>query len=213
MSRSARALNTAPGPDLDHLRELVNRSSLGTAGAKALQARITPDEVARIRELTTPKWQIEETTDHVLETTRGEALLRRARHQLEQAEQEQDPPERFRTAYLAALRGAGAILAVTGADRAPRSRSRNAWVLIRQTRPDFVTWADFFSSHSELRAALEEGLPRQVETAWADAFVRQTFEFLDDVDELLSVTGGATNDPDRNVGGLWEVPPSHGTCA
>ncbi|WP_280377406.1 SAV_6107 family HEPN domain-containing protein, partial [Nocardia wallacei] len=91
---------------------------------------------------------------------RAGGLLDRADGLLLQSAAEGDPRERFRTAYLAALRGAGAVLAITGADRAPRARSRNAWVLMQQAAPEFVMWADYFSSFSETRAGIEAGLDR-----------------------------------------------------
>src|SRR6266702_559808 len=80
--------------------------------------------------------------EHPGRSGRAGGLLDRADGLLLQAAAEPDPRERFRTAYLAALRGAGAVLALTGADRAPRARSRNAWVLMQQAAPEFVMWSD-----------------------------------------------------------------------
>ncbi|QLY34438.1 hypothetical protein H0264_16480 [Nocardia huaxiensis] len=105
-----------------------------------------------------------------------------------QAAGEKDPAERFRTAYLAALRGAGAVLALTGLDRAPRARSRNAWVLMQRAAPEFVMWADYFSAQSETRAALEAGLPRPVDDQRADEFASRVGAFLHDVEDLLAAT-------------------------
>ncbi|MCP2293427.1 SAV_6107 family HEPN domain-containing protein [Nocardia amikacinitolerans] len=112
-------------------------------------------------------------------------LLKKADGLLMQAAGETDPRERFRTAYLAALRGAGAVLAFTGADAAPRARSRNAWVLLQRAAPEFVMWADYFSSRSELRAALEAGLDREVDERQADEFSSRVGAFLHDVEDLL----------------------------
>ncbi|MET9491556.1 MULTISPECIES: SAV_6107 family HEPN domain-containing protein [unclassified Nocardia] len=117
---------------------------------------------------------------------RAGELLRRADGLLMQAAGEQDPPERFRTAYLAALRGAGAVLALTGADRAPRARSRNAWVLMQAAAPEFVMWADYFTGQSETRAALEAGLPRPIDDQRADEFSSRVGAFLHDVEDLLA---------------------------
>ncbi|MCX4095247.1 SAV_6107 family HEPN domain-containing protein [Nocardia sp. alder85J] len=117
---------------------------------------------------------------------RAGGLLDRADGLLLQAGAEPDPQERFRTAYLAALRGAGAVLALTNADRAPRARSRNAWVLMQQAAPEFVMWADYFSSHSETRAALEAGLDRPVDAARADEFASRVGAFLRDVADLIN---------------------------
>ncbi len=105
-----------------------------------------------------------------------------------QAAGERDPRERFRTAYLAALRGAGAVIALTGADNAPRARSRNAWVLMQGAAPEFTMWADYFSSRSELRVALEAGLDRDVDNDEADEFSSRVGAFLHDVEDLLSAS-------------------------
>ncbi len=116
---------------------------------------------------------------------RAGGLLDRADVLLVQAAAEPDPRERLRTAYLAALRGAGAVLAFTGADRAPRARSRNAWVLVQQSAPEFVMWADYFSSYSELRAAIEAGLERPVSPEQAAEFSSRVGAFLRDVEDLV----------------------------
>ncbi|WP_067849050.1 SAV_6107 family HEPN domain-containing protein [Nocardia lijiangensis] len=113
-------------------------------------------------------------------------LLKKADGLLMEAAGEADPRERFRTAYLAALRGAGAVLAFTGADAAPRARSRNAWVLLQRAAPEFVMWADYFSARSELRAALEAGLDREVDERQADEFSSRVGAFLHDVEDLLN---------------------------
>ncbi|UGT41012.1 hypothetical protein LTV02_34460 [Nocardia yamanashiensis] len=117
---------------------------------------------------------------------RAADLLRKADNLLIQSAGEKDPAERFRTAYLAALRGAGAVLALTGADRAPRARSRNAWVLMQRAAPEFTMWADYFTGQSETRAALEAGLPRPVDDRRADEFASRVGAFLHDVEDLLA---------------------------
>jgi hypothetical protein len=127
--------------------------------------------------------------------------LDRADGLLLQASAEPDPRERFRTAYLAALRGAGAVLALTGADRAPRARSRNAWVLMQQAAPEFVMWCDYFSSHSETRAALEAGLDRPVDAAGADEFASRVGAFLYDVADLISAAARLWPVADRAADG------------
>ncbi|MFI2234275.1 SAV_6107 family HEPN domain-containing protein [Nocardia testacea] len=113
-------------------------------------------------------------------------LLRRADGLLMEAAGERDPRERFRVAYLAALRGAGAVLALTGADTAPRARSRNAWVMLQRAAPEFVMWADYFSGHSATRAALEAGLPRDIDEVAADEFSSRVAAFLHDVEDLIA---------------------------
>ncbi|WP_067675115.1 SAV_6107 family HEPN domain-containing protein [Nocardia miyunensis] len=124
--------------------------------------------------------------EHPGRSGRAGGLLDRADGLLLQAAAEPDPRERFRTAYLAGLRGAGAVLALTGADRAPRARSRNAWVLMQQAAPEFVMWSDYFSSFSETRAAIEAGLDRPVDAQLADEFVSRVGAFLYDVEDSIS---------------------------
>lgn len=126
------------------------------------------------------------TTERPSHPGRAGELLRRADGLLMQSAGEKDPSERFRTAYLAALRGAGAVLALTGADRAPRARSRNAWVLMQRAAPEFVMWADYFTGQSETRAALEAGLPRPIDDRRADEFASRVGAFLHDVEDLLT---------------------------
>lgn len=123
---------------------------------------------------------------HPAQPGRAGMLLRRADGLLMEAAGERDPRERFRVAYLAALRGAGAVLALTGADTAPRARSRNAWVMLQRAAPEFVMWADYFSGHSGTRAALEAGLPREIDEGWADEFSSRVGAFLHDVEDLIA---------------------------
>src|SRR5207249_3632443 len=95
------------------------------------------------------------------------------------------PRERFLAAYLAALRGAGAVLASTAAQRSGRERSRNAWVLMARAAPEFVMWADYFAEHSDTRAALEAGIARPVTDRQADDFYSRVGAFLHDVEDLV----------------------------
>ncbi|MGF7123866.1 SAV_6107 family HEPN domain-containing protein [Rhodococcus sp. BE178] len=121
------------------------------------------------------------------------ALLRRADGLLSEAAGAVQAAERFRCAYLGALRGAAAVLAgVEGAansGRARRPRSRSAWVLMARAAPDFVEWADYFAQHSALRASIEAGVTRTVTDADADAFYFEVGRFLTAVEDRL----GATN--------------------
>ncbi|WP_228000898.1 SAV_6107 family HEPN domain-containing protein [Nocardia australiensis] len=124
-------------------------------------------------------------TEHPGQPGRAGKLLQKADGLLMQAAGEEDPRERFRTAYLAALRGAGSVLAFTGADAAPRARSRNAWVLLQRAAPEFVMWADYFSARSQTRAALEAGLDRDIDDQLADEFCSRVGAFLHDVEDLI----------------------------
>lgn len=112
-------------------------------------------------------------------------LLQRADRLLMDAAGEDDPGERFLAAYLAALRGAAAVLAATEATRPARERSRNAWVLMSRAAPEFVMWSDYFADHSATRAALEAGITREVTDAQADDFYSRVGAFLHDVEDLV----------------------------
>ncbi|MFD3747563.1 SAV_6107 family HEPN domain-containing protein [Nocardia sp. NPDC058633] len=129
---------------------------------------------------------------------RAGGLLRQADALLTDSAWEHEPGERFRTAYLAALRGAGSMIALTGADRAPRARSRSAWVLLRRASPEFVMWADYFEAHSQLRAALEAGLDRAITDTQADEFCSRVGAFLYDVDDALVAAAKTRPQPSRD---------------
>lgn len=137
---------------------------------------------------------------HASHDGRAGGLLRQADSLLTDSAWENDPAERFRTAYLAALRGAGAVIALTGADRAPRARSRSAWVLMERAAPEFAMWSDYFAAHSQLRAALEAGLDRRISDTQADEFCSRVGAFLYDVDDALVAAGRPASQPGRNPG-------------
>jgi hypothetical protein len=112
---------------------------------------------------------------------------------------ETDPRERFLASYLAALRGAGAVLASGAAQRGTRERSRNAWVLMARAAPEFAMWADYFADFSDTRAALEAGINRVITDRQADDFYARVGAFLHDVADLVG-------DPARlGPSGSWDV--------
>lgn len=122
----------------------------------------------------------------IVPTARSRELLRRADALLMEAAVTSAPDERFRISYLAALRGAGAITAalVGGA-----GRSRNAWQQLRRVGPEFAARADYFAGRSDLRAALEAGISREVTDAAADEFLGRVGEFLDQVEQACATSG------------------------
>ncbi|WP_433605071.1 SAV_6107 family HEPN domain-containing protein [Prescottella agglutinans] len=117
-------------------------------------------------------------------------LLHRADGLLSEAAGAGESAERFRCAYLAALRGAAAVLAASeGRARAAESRrprSRSAWVLMARAAPEFAAWADYFAGHSALRASIEAGVTRVVADGDADGFYGDVGRFLTAVDDFLS---------------------------
>ncbi|MGU3434097.1 SAV_6107 family HEPN domain-containing protein [Actinomycetes bacterium M1A6_2h] len=111
-------------------------------------------------------------------------LLRRADSLLEEAAGATDPAERFLAAYIAALRGAGALLAAV--DPAPkRGRSRSAWVRIGSSAPDLAEWSAYFAGWSSVRASVEAGSVDRMTEKDADAFFVQVGRFLHAVDDRI----------------------------
>ncbi|MFD1813047.1 SAV_6107 family HEPN domain-containing protein [Rhodococcus gannanensis] len=112
-------------------------------------------------------------------------LLDRADALLAEAAGARDPADRFRAAYLAALRGAGAALA----GRTARTGSRSAWTLLARVEPDLAGWAEFFASHSETRAAIEAGISRTITVGEANRFHFEVSRFLTVVEDRLRELG------------------------
>lgn len=113
-------------------------------------------------------------------------LLRRADALLSEAAGAADPAERFCSAYVAALRGAAAVLAAAeGSAEVRRPRSCSAWVLMARAEPRFAAWADYFAGYSALRADLEAGISRVIAQADADSFYADVGRFLFDVEDRL----------------------------
>lgn len=121
---------------------------------------------------------------HGVPGDRSKVLLARADRLLMEAVGESDPRERFLAAYLAALRGAGAVIAALDPVK-PRRGSRSAWVLLIKAAPEFVMWADYFADHSATRAALEAGISRPVSAEAADDFCTRVGAFVHDVEDLI----------------------------
>lgn len=113
---------------------------------------------------------------------RARALLDRADALLAEAAGARDASDRFRCAYLAALRGAGAAL---GGEQRPRTGSRSAWVLLARAEPSLAGWSEFFAGYSATRAAIEAGISRTITLGEADEFHREVSRFLTAVEDHL----------------------------
>ena len=112
-------------------------------------------------------------------------LLEQARHSLVDAEYARRPAERYAGAHLAALRGAAAVLAARARPRR-RSRPASAWVLLADVAPELGEWATFFAAGSGTRVAAQAGVNRLVTARDADDLVRQTGQFLELADRVVS---------------------------
>lgn len=116
-------------------------------------------------------------------------MLRKADDLLSSAAGADTAAERFRLAYLAALRGAGAVVAAAEVRTAHRvSRrpvTRNAWLLMARADESFAEWADFFADRSATRASVEAGALRVVGENESGAFYDEVGHFLHDVESCL----------------------------
>lgn len=92
--------------------------------------------------------------------------------------------DQFLDCYMAALRGAAAILEVAPVS-ASRARSRSAWVLLAKAVPELESWAEYFSGHSGTRAALQAGVSRSIDPSEADEFYREVGRFLHVVEDFI----------------------------
>ncbi|WP_182357564.1 SAV_6107 family HEPN domain-containing protein [Tomitella gaofuii] len=97
------------------------------------------------------------------------------------------PAERFATAYVAAVRGAAAVLAASP-PQPRRGASRSAWARLASVGPGWKVWADHFAQFSSTRAAVEAGVTSRVDGPAADALAGAVGDFLNVVESHL---GGA----------------------
>jgi hypothetical protein len=121
-------------------------------------------------------------------------LLAQARRGLAEAERETAPAERFIGAYLAALRGAAAVLAARGRPHRGRARPASTWVLLDSVAPELREWSAFFAGNSAARAAAQAGITGKVTAESAAELVRAAAPFLELVRRLvhgLPITGEA----------------------
>lgn len=121
-------------------------------------------------------------------------LLAQARRGLAEAERETAPTERFIGAYLAALRGAAAVLAARGRPHRGRARPASTWKLLDSVAPELREWSAFFESNSAARAAAQAGITGKVTAESAAELVRAATPFLELVRRLvhgLPITGEA----------------------
>ncbi|WP_103351517.1 SAV_6107 family HEPN domain-containing protein [Amycolatopsis sp. CA-128772] len=121
-------------------------------------------------------------------------LLAQARRLLAEAERETQPAERFIGAYLAALRGAAAVLAARGRPHRGRARPASTWVLLDSVAPELREWSAFFASNSATRAAAQAGITGKVTAGSAAELVGAATPFLELVRRLvhgLPITGEA----------------------
>lgn len=119
------------------------------------------------------------------------AELHRAWASLAEAAGAEGIADRYRTAQLAALRGAGALLALRARPGAATGRPRNAWDLLARVAPEFAAWAAFFAATQHKSTALRFGGTGLVTAGEADDLLRDTARFLELVSDSLRAAGSA----------------------
>lgn len=118
---------------------------------------------------------------------RARDLLERAEILTENADGVPDDAERFRQYYLAALRAAGAALAVyePPVRRASRRVSPNAWSRISSAVPELAEFASAFAGMSTVRMEIESGLRRRVDASVVTGLRSRLLVFLDAVEDIV----------------------------
>lgn len=98
-----------------------------------------------------------------------------------------DGAERFRQFYLAAIRAAGAVLAIYEPPGPVRRRrdARDAWSRVRSVAPQYAELAEYFGGLSVMRSRVEAGLVSQVDDTLCARVERRAVEFLDAADATL----------------------------
>lgn len=96
---------------------------------------------------------------HALPNLSPAELMTLARNGLAEAAHLDQPAARYAAAHLAALRAAGAVLAVR-ARPAPVGRRRltSVWVVLTIVAPELGEWAAFWAAGAAKRSAAEAGI-------------------------------------------------------
>lgn len=162
-----------------HARPQVLASSTSTG---AVAPTSTADGASRVAgaQVAGPRPAGDHESSAVLRAQAAAGLLGRADAELLAAQLASDPAERFGHAHMAALRVAGAVLAVLGS-RPPRGRTRSAWERLAAASDGFAPWASFFASGARLRSAVDAGRFDAVDESAAARWVAAAEDFRDEV--------------------------------
>lgn len=158
-------------------RMFTRQGGVMTSTMSALQLRFPIDPKGELRRA--PR---RPPTRPVPMATHG--LLEQARQGLGHAMHATKPVDRFCGAYLAALRGAAAVVAARAEPRR-HPRPTSVWFLLSAVCPELREWSEFFKSRSGMRAAAEAGVTRLISHHEGEDLVRQTEQFLSVVEHVL----------------------------
>jgi hypothetical protein len=107
------------------------------------------------------------------------ALLGQARTTWAQAVLEPRTADKYRSAHIAALRAAAAMLALRARPAAAsRRRPTSAWVLLDDIAPELSEWSAYFADSASRRAAIDAGSLNAVSDRDADDLLRAAGEFI-----------------------------------
>ncbi len=113
------------------------------------------------------------------------ALLGQAKTTWAEAVMEPRVPEKYRSAHVAALRAAAAVLALRARPAtAVRRRPTSAWVLLDGLAPELAEWSAYFADSARRRAAIEAGSASIVSERDADDLLRAAGEFIAIVEHM-----------------------------
>ncbi|HEX8767245.1 MAG TPA: SAV_6107 family HEPN domain-containing protein [Jatrophihabitans sp.] len=116
------------------------------------------------------------------------SLLSQAKTTWAEAVLEPRATEKYRSAHLAALRAAAAVLALRARPVAPsRRRPTSAWVLLEAVAPELAEWTVYFADSAQRRAAIEAGAVSVVSERDADDLLRAAGEFIAIVERMVGV--------------------------
>jgi hypothetical protein len=116
------------------------------------------------------------------------ALLSQAKTTWAEAVLEPRATEKYRSAHLAALRAAAAVLALRARPvAASRRRPTSAWVLLEAVAPELSEWTVYFADSAHRRAAIEAGASTVVSERDADDLLRAAGEFIAIVERMVGV--------------------------
>lgn len=116
------------------------------------------------------------------------ALLSQAKNTWATAVLEPGAAEKYRSAHVAALRAAAAVLALRARPAAAvRRRPTSAWVLLDGVAPELSEWSAYFADSANRRAAIEAGSVSAVSERDADDLLRAVGEFIAIVERMVGV--------------------------
>lgn len=116
------------------------------------------------------------------------ALMSQAKNTWAQAVLEPVAAEKYRSAHLAALRAAAAVLALRARPAtAARRRPTSAWVLLDGVAPELAEWSAYFADSANRRAVIEAGSVTVVSEREADDLLRAAGEFVAIVERMVGL--------------------------